>query len=60
MMKTSLVCTSSEICWQMVLDIDDLSHVFDSIANSLIVSLISSIGWSELLDALSKVLVLWC
>ena len=59
MMQTSLVCASSEICWQMVLDIYDLGHVFHSIANSLIVSLISSIGRSELLHTVSKVLVLW-
>lgn len=59
-MKTSLVCPSSKICWEMIFNVYDLSHIFNSVANSLIVSLISCIVWSEVLNALCHLLILRC
>ena len=59
-MKTSLISSSSEVIRQMIFYINHLCHIFDSLPNSLVISIASTgmIG-SEICNSIRQILILW-
>lgn len=63
MVQTTLVCSISQILWQVIFDINNLGHIFHLMAHSLttmISKMNAASSWSKATNAWRKILILWC